>query len=77
MALAIFMSFVAFNGVISNAMGNLQGPGGQLVIPTDSSRILPGFYLFVGFVLASLFLSWKLDRQLKAAKPEAAPEPEI
>jgi len=70
MALAIFMSFVAFNGVISNAMGNLQGPGGQLVIPTDSSRILPGFYLFVGFVLASLFLSWKLDRQLKAAKPE-------
>jgi Paraquat-inducible protein A len=65
MALAIFMSYVAFNGVISSAMGNLQGPGAQLVIPTDSSKILPGFYLFVGFVLASLFLSWKLERGFK------------
>lgn len=62
MALAIFMSYVAFNGVISSAMNNLQAPGAQLVIPTDSSKILPGFYLFIGFVLASLFLSWKLER---------------
>ncbi len=64
MALAIFMSYVAFNGVISSAMNNLQAPGAQLVIPTDSSKILPGFYLFIGFVLASLFLSWKLERSL-------------
>jgi hypothetical protein len=62
MALAIFMSYVAFNGVISSAMGSLRAPGAQLVIPTDSSKILPGFYLFIGFVLASLFLSWKLER---------------
>ncbi len=61
------MSFVAFNGVISNAIGSLQGPGAQLVIPTDSSKILPGFYLFVGFVLASLFLSWKLERGFKTS----------
>ncbi len=65
MALAIFMSYVAFNGVISSAMNNLQAPGAQLVIPTDSSKILPGFYLFIGFVVASLFLSWKLERALK------------
>jgi hypothetical protein len=65
MALAIFMSFVAFNGVISNAIGSLTGPGGQLAIPTGSSKILPGFYLFVGFVLASLFMSWKLEQGFK------------
>ena len=65
MALAIFMAFVAFNGVISNAMGGMQGPGAQLVIPTDSSKTLAGFYLFIGFVLASLFLSWKLEQELK------------
>ncbi len=70
MALAIFMSFVAFNGVISNAMGSMRGPGVQLVIPTDSSKLLPGFYLFIGFVLASLFLSWKLEHGLKAAMSE-------
>jgi len=65
MALAIFMSYVAFNGVISNAIDSLQGPGVQLAIPTDSSKILPGFYLFIGFVLASLFMSWKLERRFK------------
>jgi hypothetical protein len=67
MALAIFMSYVAFNGVITSAMNGLQAPGAQLVIPTDSSKILAGFYLFIGFVLASLFLSWKIERALKAA----------
>ncbi len=73
MALAIFMSYVAFNGVISSAMNNLQAPGAQLVIPTDSSKILPGFYLFIGFVLASLFLSWKLERTLQSTAAESAP----
>jgi hypothetical protein len=62
MALAIFMSFVAFNGLIGSAMNGLKGPGAELVIPTDSSTILPGFYLFVGFCLASLWLSMKLER---------------
>jgi Paraquat-inducible protein A len=70
MALAIFMSFVAFNGVISNAMGNLRGQNVELVIPTDSSKILPGFYLFIGFVLASLFLAWKLEQSLKRTAQE-------
>jgi hypothetical protein len=72
MALAIFMSYVAFNGVISSAMGSLQAPGAQLVIPTDSSKILPGFYLFIGFVLASLFLSWKLERTFVPASETSA-----
>jgi len=62
MALAIFMSFVAFNGIIESAMGNLRSVVGQLAIPTDSSKILPGYYLFVGFCLASMFLSKKLER---------------
>jgi hypothetical protein len=74
MALAIFMSYVAFNGVISSAMNNLQAPGAQLVIPTDSSKILPGFYLFIGFVLASLFLSWKLERAFVPG-PESSMSP--
>jgi hypothetical protein len=70
MALAIFMSFVAFNGVISNALSTLRGPAVELVIPTDSSKLLPGFYLFIGFVLGSLLLAWKLERALKAPAQE-------
>jgi hypothetical protein len=64
MVLAIFMSFVAFNGVIGSAwdglreMPNVQ----QVMIPTNASRILPGFYLFVGFCVSSILLSKKLER---------------
>lgn len=62
MALAIFMSFVAFNGVIGSAMSGVTSKSVEIVIPTDSSRMLPGFYLFVGFCMASLWLAKKLER---------------
>jgi hypothetical protein len=65
MALAIFMAYVAFNGLIANTMGGLKEIGAQLVIPTESSKILPGYHLFIGFCLASLFLSKKLDRGIR------------
>jgi hypothetical protein len=64
MVLAIFMSFVAFNGVITSSwdglreMPNIQ----QVLIPTNASKILPGFYLFFGFCLSSILLSRKLER---------------
>jgi hypothetical protein len=63
MALAIFMSFVAFNGVIGSGMGSLRDAPGveQLVLPTNSSTILPGYYLFLGFCVASIYLSQKLE----------------
>jgi hypothetical protein len=67
MALAIFMSFVAFNGLIGNTMNGLKDAGAKLVIPTDSSKILPGYQLFIGFCLASLFLSKKLERGIRTA----------
>lgn len=71
MALAIFMSFVAFNGVIGSAwdgvrdMPNIQ----QVLIPTNASRILPGFYLFVGFCLSSILLSKKLEHGIASRPP--------
>jgi len=68
MALAIFMAFVAFNGLIANTMGALKGTGAELAIPTDSSKILPGYYLFVGFCMASLFLSKKLARGIRTSQ---------
>jgi hypothetical protein len=64
MALAIFMSFVAFNGVIESGMGTIRAAPAvqQLALPTNASTILPGYYLFIGFCLASIFLSKKLER---------------
>jgi hypothetical protein len=62
MALAIFMSFVAFNGVIGSSMDGLRDMPNvtQVLIPTNASRILPGYYLFIGFCLSSILLSQKL-----------------
>jgi hypothetical protein len=66
MALAIFMAFVAFNGLIGNAIGTVSNAGPNLAIPTDSSKILPGYYLFIGFCLSSLFVSRKLASGIAA-----------
>jgi hypothetical protein len=68
MVLAIFMAFVAFNGVIGSAWDGLRSMPQirQVTIPTDSSRILPGYYLFVGFCISSIILSKKLERGITA-----------
>ena len=66
MVLAIFMSFVAFNGVIGSAMDGMRDSVQQLALPTNNSKILPGYYLFIGFCLASIFLSKKLERGIAA-----------
>jgi len=71
MALAIFMAFVAFNGLIGSAMSGLKGPGAELVIPTDSSKILQGYYLFVGYCAASLWLAKKLERRIRTVNSAA------
>jgi hypothetical protein len=67
MALAIFMAFVAFNGLIPNTMAGLMATGADIAIPTDSSKILPGYHIFIGFCVASLFVSKKVGRLVAAA----------
>jgi hypothetical protein len=69
MALAIFMSFVAFNGVIGSGLESLRGAPNvqQVVIPTNASKILPGYYLFIGFCVSSIFLSKKLEHGIASS----------
>jgi hypothetical protein len=76
MVLAIFMSFVAFNGVISSGFDGLRGmPNVQQVqIPTSASRILPGYYLFIGFCLSSIVLSKKLERGIASGSAQLPDE---
>ena len=71
MALAIFMSFVAFNGVIGSAWDGVRDVPNvqQVMIPTNASRILPGFYLFVGFCVSSMLLSKKLEHGFAPVSP--------
>jgi hypothetical protein len=76
MVLAIFMSFVAFNGVIGSALEGLRGVPNvqQLQIPTNASKILPGYYLFIGFCVSSIFLSKRLERGIASGSttPESS-----
>jgi hypothetical protein len=65
MALAIFMSFVAFNGLVGHTLESLKETGADILIPTDSSKILPGYYIFVAFCLASLFVARRLGKELR------------
>jgi hypothetical protein len=69
MVLAIFMSFVAFNGVIGSGLEGLRGVPNvqQVLIPTNASKILPGYYLFIGFCLASIVLSRKLEHGIASS----------
>ena len=69
MALAIFMSFVAFNGVIESGLDGLRSVPNiqEVLIPTDASKILPGYYLFIGFCVSSILLSKKLKRGIAAS----------
>ena len=69
MVLAIFMSFVAFNGVIGSAWDGLRDVSNvqQVQIPTNASKILPGYYLFIGFCVSSIFLSKKLEHGIASS----------
>ena len=77
MVLAIFMSFVAFNGLVGSAMEGLRDAAGQLAIPTNSSKILPGYYLFIGFCLTSMFLSKKLEHGISSRPASNMPDPGV
>jgi len=65
MALAIFMSFVAFNGLVGHTLESLKQTGADILIPTDSSKILPGYYICIVFCLASLFVARRLGKELR------------
>jgi hypothetical protein len=79
MALAIFMSFVAFNGVIGSSMDGLRDMPNvtQVLIPTNASRILPGYYLFIGFCVSSIILSQKLQRGIASTSTSSSSEPSL
>jgi hypothetical protein len=39
----------------------------QVLIPTNASKILPGYYLFIGFCVSSILLSRKLHHGIAAS----------
>jgi hypothetical protein len=74
MVVAIFMAYIGFDALVANQLGSLRGASDAVaVLTTNGTSLEPGFYLFLSFVLAGLFLSGALERRL--APLSAHPEP--
>ncbi len=63
MILVIFMAYLGFSGILSEQLEQLGSISTTLdMITTNQSTLQLGFYLFLMFVLMSLFLSEKISR---------------
>lgn len=63
MVVAIFMSYIGFNGVINSELTQLDRLSGNIqIFTTNNSTLMVGFYLFTGYCLCGLILSSALDR---------------
>jgi hypothetical protein len=64
MVVAIFMAYIGFNGIVGSQMDNLSRSSEPIeILTTNGTRLTGGFFLFLFFCLASLFLSTKITRK--------------
>ncbi|MGE5153317.1 MAG: paraquat-inducible protein A [Bdellovibrio bacteriovorus] len=65
LVIAIFMAYIGFSGLVGSQLGTLSRAAKAVeVITTNGTTLAPGFYLFLGFVLASLLLSSLLEGRI-------------
>ncbi|MEA3638651.1 MAG: paraquat-inducible protein A [Lamprobacter sp.] len=68
LVVAILMAYLGFDGLISSQFAELSGLGRQVdLLSTNGTRLQLGFFLFLAFVLASLFLSALLEARAPAS----------
>jgi len=66
MVVAIFMAYIGFNGIVGSQMANLSRSTQSIeILTTNGTHLTGGFYLFLCFCLASLFLSSAIARKPK------------
>ena len=65
MVVAIFMAYVAFQGILDNQLAGLnRSTETMTAITTNNTSLQPGFYIFVTYVLFSILLSSVLSRKI-------------
>jgi hypothetical protein len=77
MVVAIFMSYIGFNGILNDQMADLNlHTDGFTSIATNQTSLQPGYLIFVVFVLFSLLLSQllKMITRGKTAKSRKSDE---
>jgi hypothetical protein len=62
MVIAIFMSFIGFNGIVNAQLEQLRAASPDLdLLTTNGTNLQPGFYLFFGYVILAMFFSSMLQ----------------
>jgi hypothetical protein len=76
LVVAIMMAFIGFDGILQSNMDRLAAktPPSVEMIATQKTALLPGFGLFLTFVLLSLFLSTVLGHIVSRARAKTAPD---
>jgi hypothetical protein len=65
LVIAIFMAYIGFSGLAASQLGSLRRAAAAVeVLTTNGTSLAPGFYLFLAFVLASLFLSSIIENRV-------------
>ena len=65
MVIAIFMAYIGFSGLMGSQLHGLRRANAALeVLTTNGTTLGPGFFLFLGFVLASLLLSTIIENRI-------------
>jgi hypothetical protein len=71
MVIAMFMTYIGFNGIIASQLGQLNEMSQELdVLTTNGTSLQPGFYLFLTYVLLGLFLAGFITRKPLVVEPE-------
>jgi len=66
MVVAIFMAYIGFNGIVGSQLNSLSQASKPIeILTTNGTQLQGGFYLFLFFCLASLFLSSALTKKSK------------
>ncbi len=61
---AMFMAFIGFNGIIGNQLEHLKNVNKYVeILTTNGTSLQSGFYLFLSFCLAGLFLSVAIQKK--------------
>lgn len=67
MVVAIFMSYIGFNGVINSQLTQLAAFSGNVeIFTTNNSLLQSGFYLFTGYCIVGLLLSAMIEKRIAA-----------
>lgn len=74
MVIAIFMAYIGFNGMITSQLELISSgsfESGVDVLTTNGTSLQIGFFMFLGFCMASLLTSSMMESVIKPLKAEA------